>query len=303
MATRVFRPETAAAAIDAAANAALCLGMGCPDPVLLHASQHVSVRLFPSGPVARVVRNDSHSVRKLCRELDVAHHLAARGAPAVRLCGTIPPGPYSLDGHAMTLWEFVTHIPADSDNSVHVEQALATLLRVHEALGDFPGELPDFWAKIDECRDLLRSQAMLPLLDCEDRQFLEEIYERLSVSLARLPLNRVPIHGDAHPGNVLITPHGALWNDFEGVCLGPREWDMGWWLVGEAGRSSVRRAGIDAAAGLDSANGNALVMLGYLRSFCVCVWCWNLADIPEKRKAAEFHLGYLKEQASEGKIR
>jgi hypothetical protein len=49
-------------------------------------------------------------------------------------------------------------------------------------------------------------------------------------------------------------------------------------------------------------NRDALVVLGYLRSLCVSVWCWDLADIPEKREAAEYHLNYLREQASAGRI-
>ncbi len=40
--------------------------------------------------------------------------------------------------------------------------------------------------------------------------------------MSRIRIEPVPIHGDAHLGNVLITPHGARWNDFEDVSLGPR---------------------------------------------------------------------------------
>jgi len=37
---------------------------------------------------------------------------------------------------------------------------------------------------------------------------------------------RRPLHGDAHPGNVLLTADGPRWTDFEDVCLGPVEWDL-----------------------------------------------------------------------------
>jgi aminoglycoside phosphotransferase (APT) family kinase protein len=39
-------------------------------------------------------------------------------------------------------------------------------------------------------------------------------------------LPRGLIHGDAHPNNVLYTPHGALLGDWDHVSAGPREWDL-----------------------------------------------------------------------------
>jgi Ser/Thr protein kinase RdoA (MazF antagonist) len=34
------------------------------------------------------------------------------------------------------------------------------------------------------------------------------------------------VHGDAWLGNVLWTPAGPLWSDFELACVGPRELDL-----------------------------------------------------------------------------
>jgi Ser/Thr protein kinase RdoA (MazF antagonist) len=189
----------------------------------------------------------------------------------------------------MTFWELVTHTPADQDNADHIAQAATALRRVHQALANFPGQMPNFWAKIDQCRHLLQTQSALPALAPGDRQFLLEVYHSLRISLDRLPVRLAPIHGDTHLGNVFITSDRAIWNDFEAVCLGPREWDVGWPPEAEL-------------AAFEPLNRDALVVLGYLRSLCVSVWCWDLADIPEKREAAEYHLGYLREQASAGQI-
>ena len=35
-----------------------------------------------------------------------------------------------------------------------------------------------------------------------------------------------PLHGDAHPGNLIATRGDLVWIDFEDVCLGPVEWDL-----------------------------------------------------------------------------
>jgi Ser/Thr protein kinase RdoA (MazF antagonist) len=285
----MFKLESTAGALEAAIQVARRLGIGCADPVVLHASQHVSIRLLPAGPVARVVRDDSHSVDRLRRELMVTRFLAGRGAPVAGLATAIPSGPHFADAFAMTFWEFVTHVPADEDNAEHTAHAAAALRHVHQALADFPGELPNFWAKIDRCRGLLQAQSALPGLAPGDRQFLLSTYDRLRISLDRLPVKLAPIHGDAHLGNVFITSDRALWSDFEDVCLGPREWDIGWLPEAEL-------------AAFEPLNRDALVVLGYLRSLCVSVWCWDLADVPEKREAAEYHLGYLKEQASMGRV-
>ena len=190
----------------------------------------------------------------------------------------------------MTFWEFVNHVRADGDNAEHTARAAAALSRVHQALADFPFELPNFWAKIDQCRNFLQTPSTLSALAPGDRQFLLSVYNSLRTALDPLPVRLVPILGDEHLGNVFITSNGALWTDFEDACLGPREWDIGFLPQPEL-------------AVFEPLNRDTLVELGYLRSLCVSVWCWALADIPEKREAAEYHLGYLREQASAGRIK
>src|ERR1041384_2904376 len=35
-----------------------------------------------------------------------------------------------------------------------------------------------------------------------------------------------PLHGDSHPDNLLVTPSGPVWIDFEDTWLGPVAWDL-----------------------------------------------------------------------------
>ena len=45
-------------------------------------------------------------------------------------------------------------------------------------------------------------------------------------AVAGLDVPLQPVHGDAWLGNVLRTPGGPVWTDFELLCLGPRELDL-----------------------------------------------------------------------------
>ncbi|MBV9456488.1 MAG: aminoglycoside phosphotransferase family protein [Bradyrhizobium sp.] len=258
------------------------LGVRRVEPVILHVSQHVSVRLFPLNVVARAVSlHDQEAMRRLSREIDIARHLVKSAAPIVGPAVELPPGPHVQDGFAFSLWEFVEHVAADDENAGHVTGAAEALHRLHQALATFPGELPDFRSKVDHCGRLLESEAALPALRVNDRDFLLGAFDRLRASLAGLRAEAVPIHGDTHLRNVFITADGVRWNDLEDVCLGSREWDI----------SSFPEADLGM---FEPINRDLLTTLGYLRGLCAVVWCSEKYDVPEKRDAAEYHLRYLR---------
>jgi hypothetical protein len=278
------RTQPSTRAIQAVTRVARGLGIGRVDPMILHESQHISIRLCPLDVVARVVSaKEPKAEKKLRRELAVARHLVQKDAPVVGPTTELPAGPHFHDGFGLTLWQFVKHVAADRDNRKHMTSAAEALRRVHDALADFPGALPSFRIKIDECRTILENGLALPALIAADRTFLLMVYDRIIASLDALPVKFVPIHGDAGLENVLITSDGARWNDFEDTSLGPREWDIGW------------LPDIDLAV-FGSINHDLLSVLSDLRSLCVSVWCWTKYDMPEKREAADYHLGYLKER-------
>jgi hypothetical protein len=172
--------------------------------------------------VARVV-TDLDGPRQgtgwFARENAVARHLTKLGAPVIPLHPDLPPGPYEHLGYPLSFWQFVTPIDADPDQ----EAVGRTLYQCHDLLGSFSQLLP-------ELAILTESLALLETL--ERRQLfppatLRLLHDRLTTSLAALrefPMQ--PLHGDAHPGNLMNTTLGLLWTDWEDTFLGPVEWDL-----------------------------------------------------------------------------
>lgn len=65
-------------------------------------------------------------------------------------------------------------------------------------------------------RDGLLDESVLAVLSAE--------VDRLAERMRALPVR--PLHGDAHPGNLLASPDGLVWNDFEDTWRGPLAWDL-----------------------------------------------------------------------------
>jgi fructosamine-3-kinase len=133
--------------------------------------------------------------------------------------------------------------------------------------------------KIEECGALLRNKSKQPALATSDRDALLEMYEKLTARLAECPMRQVPIHGDAHLGNVLFAPDGPRWTDFDSVSIGPREWDISW---------------VPDVAVFESIDRECFEVLSLMRSLCASTWCWALPHLPGKLEAANYHLNYLR---------
>jgi hypothetical protein len=276
----MFDAETEARASRAASKAARLLGVSNVSPVVLRRSRHLSLLLPDLSSVARVSWATAENVAAATRALLVTRHLIERGAPIVAPSEMMPSEPFIEDGMAVTLWPHVVHVKADDVDGEAVVAAANALRRVQGALAEYPGELPSYAEKIEQCACLLGDPAALPALAAEDRIFLIQAYQRLDASLATLPVRPTPIHGDAHMGNVFFTPSGPLWTDFEAASLGPREWDA---------------VGVPHLPAFQPIDLEVYGVMSSLRSLCVAVWCSALAADPDKRAAARYHLEHLRE--------
>jgi Ser/Thr protein kinase RdoA (MazF antagonist) len=276
--------DLAAAALAAARAVARARGLPADDPRVLADGANLVVHLAPAPVVAKVAAS-SRLVREapewLARELEVASAVRAAGVAAVAPSPMVEARVHEHDGVAMTFWELVPPGPSEPPAP---EQLGAMLAGLHAALRASRLALPRL-APLDDVPRFLARAAATGALAPGDRARLAAAYERLTASVA--PGFEQPLHGDAHPGNLLAGPAGWLWCDFEDTCHGPVEWDLA--IV----RRTPRLDGAAAMRGYARATGRevddaALAPWIELRRLHVTVWyCLYAERIPALRPRAE----------------
>ena len=262
------------------------LGLGDVKPAILKAAHHTTLSIHPLTIVARVQSSGPTGAarRTAVRELAVSRHLAKRGAPVIAPLEGRLAGPHVVGSAVITLWPFVEHEPASYEADAPL--AAQTLLAVHDALDGYIGELPPYTRALDRCWRVLDDVAASPALSLADRDFLRAQYDQTRRDVEMLSGRPVPLHGDAHLGNLLLSNRGPMWTDFEDACLGPPELDI-------AGLPS------NVWARFHDADRHLVGRCGDLRSVCVAVWCWaDVTRSSEVKAAAEHHLKRLRQLAS-----
>ncbi|MET8997758.1 phosphotransferase [Amycolatopsis sp. NPDC004169] len=203
------------AAVRAARAVTTRLGLPRHDPEVLHERSNVLVRL---GPLVARVPATTRLLRPepsawLARDVAVSRFLTDRGVLVVSPTTDPPAGPHFADGLPVTLWHHTLHDPGHRYTPEVVARSLADL---HAALLEYPGELP-------RRGPLAELEGLLDRLDLDPRLRAEAA--RLEAALPDAPVR--PLHGDAHPGNLIATAAGPCWLDFEDTWLGPLAWDLG----------------------------------------------------------------------------
>lgn len=267
-------------AVEVAVTAATSMGVVCDEPRVLHNGSNVVVHLRPADVVARVATLTA-AIRPgisawFERDALVARHAAARGVLATR-----PLAPaLAVDGFVVGLWAFEPH---DTTYAMSPAEVARCLFDLHVALSDLDGDLP----LLGPCDDLERA---FPLVDVPESVMAVFRAEnaRLRSALSAFPTQ--PLHGDAHPGNLLATPAGLMWNDFEDTWRGPLGWDLA--CLAGTGR-------LDGAAAVAAYPGSVpaeeLATCVELRELFATVWRFVIAEhFPARRREAEDHLsGWL----------
>jgi Ser/Thr protein kinase RdoA (MazF antagonist) len=268
-------------ALDAACEAVRRCGLNPAGARMLRESHNTVVLLPEAAVVAKVT--PSRNAEALGRELAVGLHLAARDAPTVRPLSDGAAGPYDLNGRVLTLWSYCPPGPAREQPGVELGRALRAF---HEALADFAGPLPPFTEKVADAAALFADPTATPELSAPDRQLTAAIYGKLRPRLETEGTAR-SLHGEPHSHNVIWAPNGPVFVDFEAVCVGPVEWDLG--FLPEQAREAFPERDRELIASLREAI-----------SFCIAGWCWaQRGRTPEIDEAADFHLDVLRRTAGE----
>lgn len=222
-------PELRARALAVVEALAAEQGLPAGPLEVLSDQANLLVALPAAGLVARVATTVA-TVRPVggfanqLREVTVARHLAAAGLPVVPPAPGALAGPHRRDGLSLSLWQ---QVDADPARPLDAAAAGAGLRAIHEALAGskLPG-IPRFepLAEVDQLLDMLDAAGALALNDLAAlraaRLALTPIWAAFSMAPSQIG------HGDAHLGNLLRTPAGPLWNDFEDAVRAPLAWDL-----------------------------------------------------------------------------
>jgi hypothetical protein len=220
-----------AQARHAACEVACAHGLPVESAELVSFASNVILRLQPINVVARVsggaalVRSNTEGPK---HEVEVCGFLADAGAPMVAPSKLLDPGPHEFDGLSVTFWEGLT----SRELPLPEMAALDSLRRCCAALSSCPTALP-YMRGYHETRHVFHGLWQNNRLDSIDPgkvvRRLAVIDEALEAIGGALSPRNVPLHGDAHLGNVIVTEQSSgltcLWLDWDDVCVGPIEWD------------------------------------------------------------------------------
>lgn len=229
-----------ARAVAAATAAGTELGLDIDEPRVLYDVFSVIVHLAPSPVVARVptvlprslAADPDRQTAQQKSELAVTGWLADRGLPVVPPSPLIPREPVRRDGFSMTFWQLVEQLPdAEPDWSSRLRQTAG----LHAALRDYDGPL-SFWAPFGTYipEGLAELQGLPELMSGADLERAQRewavlapvLTSRAAFESAFPGVDLQPIHGDAPYYNMIATPDGELWSDFELVTIGAVESDL-----------------------------------------------------------------------------
>ena len=247
-----------ARAVSAATAAGRDLGLSVSQPRVLYDVFSVIVHLAPAPVVVRVptVLPPSYSsapeiqAAQQRSELAVTGWLADRGHPVVPPSPLVPREPVQRDGFSMTFWQLIDEVPdTDQEMARRIEQTAS----LHAALREYDGDL-GFWAPFGTYipDGLAALQGMPELLPAPDLQRAQQEWAVIAPVLTSREnfeqtfpgVDVQPIHGDAPYYNMISTPDGDLWSDFELVTLGAIESDLA--MVGPEGVAAYNAAAADA---------------------------------------------------------
>jgi len=206
--------------VAAASSVASSLDLTVDDPVVLHDSNKLTLRLLPCDVVARVA-DEADQVAQF--EIALAQQLAESNSPVAALDPRVEPRVYDRDGFVVTLWTY--YEPATRPEVSPAAYANA-LERLHAGMRKLDVRAPHFTDRVEQAEQLVASRDHTPALADADRELLGGTLRSLRRVIGDRGAAEQLLHGEPHPGNVLTTNNGPLFVDFETCCRGPVEFDL-----------------------------------------------------------------------------
>lgn len=261
-------------------------GLDTQDAAVVYSGSNVVVHLRPAPVVARVMSGTvalhDYPARWLARELAVLDHLGPTGV-AVAPSPLIPAGPYEHDGLWLTFSGWIADAApwARPDDPQRLGRALRDL---HDALAPFGGDLADLRDLGD---DIARLHAQLRPADADEATTVEALGGRLEALRSGVFASTLPVqalHGDVSLSNLLRTPQGPVWNDFEDTFRGPVHWDVASFVISHRDRGAddaAVRTMLDAYGWGDEAE-----LAPFVEAHDVYGEIWGLYDRGRRRAGA-----------------
>lgn len=241
--TTQLTPETTRQLHDALTQVCTAIGVNPDDATLIKYTMNA---VFRVGPYVLRLSRGTHAAALAARTCKVAMALERAGIPTTRLAHEIAPEPVMAGEWIATVWHHV-----DAVNVAPEPVDLAVPLQAIHTLTDFAVELPT-WAPVDKFRRRITAARKLPEAASKHLEqwsltelslhaqallsMLEQWCDEAEQSLLSVEWRLVPgvIHADAHTGNLLLRQAparpgpdpSALLCDHDGMCHGPREWDL-----------------------------------------------------------------------------
>lgn len=209
-------------AVTAAMSIASSLDLTVDDAIVLHDSNKLTLRLLPCDVLARVAPVADQVAQF---EVELAQRLAEAGCPVAALDPRVEPRVYECgrDGFVVTLWTYYEPV---TDREISPADYANALERLHAGMRRLDVPAPHFTDRVEEARQLLANRDRTPALADADRELLGDTLRNLRRGIGERGGADQLLHGEPHPGNVLMTKNGLLFIDLETCCRGPVEFDL-----------------------------------------------------------------------------
>jgi Phosphotransferase enzyme family len=271
-----MREAQVSRAVASARSIACSLDLTADDAIVLNDSNKLTLRLLPCDVLARVAPVEHRGAQF---EIELAQRLAESGSPVAALEPRVKPRGYERDGFEVTLWTYYDTATPREVSSADYANALAQL---HAGMRRLDVPTPHFTDRVEQAQQLVLSREQTPALADADRELLCDTLRNLRRVIGERGGPEQLLHGEPHPGNVLITGNGVLFIDLETCCRGPVEFDLA-------------HAPDDVSEHYPGVNQGLLHECRRLVLAMITTWRWNRGDqLPNGRQLGTEWLNQLR---------